>query len=144
LRVYASTARSRRQSVRPNLLAQALIEYDDLQVSLAFDGDTRFGSEARHYVAGSEGSISSSGPDNRHQRLVLTTAAGQHEPELVGQWFDDGFHGAMGELLCSIEENRVPTINAADNLNSLALCFAAITSAQRHEPVVPGSVRRLP
>ena len=35
-------------------------------------------------------------------------------------------------------------ISAADNLHSLALCFAAVASARRQEAVVPGTVRQLP
>ncbi len=66
------------------------------------------------------------------------------QPTLVGKWFPDGFHGTMGELLCSIEENRTPTIDAARNLQSLALCFAAVASAESHQPVVPGSVCKMP
>jgi predicted dehydrogenase len=143
-RVFASTARSRSQHIAPNLLGQALIEFDDAQVSLAFDADTRFGQQDRSYLAGSLGSISSIGSGNREQTLTISTAAGSAVPTLHGCWFPDGFHGTMGELLCSIEERRQPTINAADNLRSLALCFAAVASAERHEPLVPGAVSRLP
>jgi len=50
----------------------------------------------------------------------------------------------MGELLCSIEEDRTPSIDARDNLISLALCFAAVASSETHQPVVPGTIRRLP
>ncbi len=142
-RVYASMARTTTQSVAPPLLGQALIEFDGAQASLAFDADTKFGSQDRTYVAGSQGSISSVGPGNKVQQLTLSTAEGDTQPALEGSWFPDGFHGTMGELLCSIEENRQPTINAADNLKSLALCFAAVNSAERHEPVVPGTVRTL-
>lgn len=143
-RVFASTARARNQAIAPSLLGQALIEFDDAQASLAFDANTRFGPQERTYVAGGSGSISSVGPGNRVQQLTLTTASGSVQPALEGCWFPDGFHGTMGELLLSIEENRPPSINAADNLNSLALCFAAVASAERHEPVVPGTVRKLP
>jgi predicted dehydrogenase len=142
-RVFASVARTTTQSVTPALLGQALIEFDGAQASLAFDADTKFGSQDRTYVAGSKGSISSVGPGNKVQQLTLSTAEGVVQPALEGSWFPDGFHGTMGELLCSIEENRQPSINAAENLNSLALCFAAVASAERHEPVVPGSVRTL-
>src|SRR4029079_17535866 len=61
----------------------------------------------------------------------------------TGSWFPDGFHGTMGELLSAIEEKREPTNSARNNLDSLALCFAAVASADRGEPVVPGSVRTL-
>ena len=46
--------------------------------------------------------------------------------------------------LRAVEERREPSNNARDNLNSLALCFAACASAQRGEPMTPGAVRRLP
>lgn len=144
LRVYASSARSPVQLVRPALLAQALVEYDGAQASLVFDADTRFGPEDRSYVTGSAGTIASIGPDVRHQRVVLSTAEGTAVPELEGTWFPDAFRGTMGELLCAIEESREPSHSARDNLRSLELCFAAAASAERHEPVVPGTVRQLP
>ena len=59
-------------------------------------------------------------------------------------WFTNGFHGTMAELLCAIEEDRQPSNNAADNLDCLALCFAAVESAERGEPIRPGSVLALP
>lgn len=144
LRVFASVARTRLQTVSPALLGQAVVEYPTAQASLAFDAETRFGSQDRSFIAGSQGAISSIGPGNRTQRLTITTDAGDATPHLEGSWFPDGFHGTMGELLCAIEEHRQPSINAADNLKSLALCFAAVASAERHEPVVPGSVRAMP
>ena len=143
LRVFASDVRSSSQSVTPPLLGQAVIEFKDAQVSLAIDGDTQYGSQDRTYIAGSQGSISSVGPGNRVQTLTLYTENGFAQPQLEGAWFPDGFHGTMGELLCAIEEGRQPSHSAAGNLESLALCFAAAASAARHEPVVPGSVRRL-
>jgi hypothetical protein len=79
-----------------------------------------------------------------HQRVELTTAAGIARPKLSGAWFPDGFHGTMGELLSAIEEKREPTNSARNNLASLALCFAAVASAERVKPLVPGSVRKLP
>ena len=137
-------AQTRSQTVAPALLGQAVVEYPTAQASLAFDAETRFGSQDRSFVAGSHGAISSIGPGNRAQRLTVTTDAGDAAPELEGSWFPDGFHGTMGELLCAIEENREPSIGAADNLRSLALCFAAVASAERREPVVPGTVRAMP
>ncbi len=142
-RVYASMAPSAWQTIMPALLGQAMIEYETAQASLAFDGHIPFGSEDRSLVSGSAGTISSVGPGNKIQTLTMTTEAGRCQPELQGSWFPDGFHGTMGELLCSIEEDRVPTIDARSNLNSLALCFAATASAERNEPVVPGTVRRI-
>ena len=143
-RVYASMARSPIQELKPPLLAQALIEYDDAQASLVFDADARFGPHDRTYVTGSRGTIISSGPNLKQQALTLYTSEGWAVPELEGCWFPDGFHGTMGELLSAVEEDRQPLNSGRDNLQSLALCFAAAASAERHEPVVPGTVRTMP
>ncbi|MDE2813373.1 MAG: gfo/Idh/MocA family oxidoreductase, partial [Gemmatimonadota bacterium] len=96
------------------------------------------------YLVGTEGTIGASGVDLTAQKVILYTAAGVAQPQLVGTWFEQGFHGTMAELLCAVEEGREPYNSARANLASLALCFAAVASAHRGEPVVPGSVRRLP
>jgi len=142
-RVSASYARSPSQSVRPNLLAQALVEYDDAQATLCFNADTRFGPEDQMLVIGTEGTIKSAGPSLSDQSVTLYNARGYASPKLHGTWFPDGFHGAMGELLCGIEEEREPENSAAGNLQSLALCFAAVASAETKRPQVPGKVKRV-
>jgi predicted dehydrogenase len=142
--VFAATARSASQTVRPPLLAQAMIDYGTAQASLVFDAHTRCGQLDRTLVVGSRGTIRSEGPSGEKQRVTLETPAGIARPRLSGSWFPDGFHGTMGELLCAIEEDRQPANSARNNLPSLALCFAAVASAERGEPVAPGSVRKLP
>lgn len=142
-RVYASTAHSPTQEVRPDLLAQAMIEYEGAQVSLVFDADTRFDAEDRTFVTGSGGTITSMGSSSRDQHVTLHTPAGHAAPKLQGCWFPDGFHGTMGELLCAIEGGREPDNSARNNLRSLELCFAAVASAERHKPVAPGTVRKM-
>jgi predicted dehydrogenase len=143
-RVYASMARSATQTVAPPLLAQTIIEYESTQATLIFDGFTRFDRSDRTMVVGSHGAIRSTGPTTEEQRVELTTAEGIARPRLKGAWFPDGFHGTMAELLSAIAENREPSNSARNNLASLALCFAAVASAERGEPVRPGSVRQLP
>jgi predicted dehydrogenase len=143
-RVFASMARSATQSIGPPLLAQTMVEYDSTQATLIFDGFTRFDRLDRTLVVGSAGAIRSGGPSTEDQRVELTTAEGIARPRLKGAWFPDGFHGTMAELLSAIAEDREPTNSARNNLASLALCFAAVASAERGEPVRPGSVRQLP
>jgi predicted dehydrogenase len=143
-RVFASKVRATTQGIAAPLLAQVAIEYPTAQASLVFDGHTRAGRLDRVFVAGSKGVISSTGPDQDHQKVELTTAAGVARPKLVGAWFPDGFHGTMAGLLSAIEERREPMHSARNNLASLALCFAAVASAARGRPVVPGTVRKLP
>ena len=143
-RIFASMARSATQTIMPALLAQAIIEYESTQVTLIFDGFTRFDRLDRTLVVGSEGAIRSTGPSNEIQRVEMTTTEGLSRPRLKGKWFPDGFHGTMAELLSAIAENREPTNSARNNLASLSLCFAAVASAERGEAVRPGTVRQLP
>jgi predicted dehydrogenase len=142
-RVYASMARSATQTITPPLLAQTIVEYESTQATLIFDGFTRFDRLDRTLVVGDLGAIRSGGPTTDHQRVELTTAEGISRPRLKGAWFPDGFHGTMAELLSAIAEKREPTNGARNNLASLALCYAAVASAERGEPVKPGSVRKL-
>ncbi|MGH7958204.1 MAG: Gfo/Idh/MocA family protein, partial [Opitutaceae bacterium] len=73
---------------------------------------------------------------------TLHTEKGRATAELRGTWFTNGFQGAMGELLCAIEDDREPGHSARQNLDRLALCFAALASAEAGTAQVPGSVTR--
>ena len=141
--VFAMTARGKGQNVRPPLLAEALVAFDGGQAALVFEGSTRYGAEDRTVVVGTEGTVRSCGPDLTTQEVTLTTAAGLARPKLDGTWFKDGFVGTMGALLKAVEDGTPPLNDARGNLDALALVFAAIASATRGTPVVPGSVRSL-
>jgi predicted dehydrogenase len=135
LRVRASAARAASQTVRPPLLAEALVSFDGGQASLIFDGATRYGASDSTAIVGTRGTISSRGPDLGVQSVELHTEAGVARPELNGTWFNDGFAGTMGELLCAIEEGREPLNSARSNLFSLRLCLAAVTSSRTGETI---------
>lgn len=143
LKVSASRRRALGQTNKAPLLAQAILEFEGGQASLAFDACIRHGSLDTTFVGGTEGTITSVGANLGEQTVTLTTEQGTASPALAGNWFPDGFHGTMGELLCAIEEGREPINSARENLNSLALCFAAIASAWDGESKVPGTVRTL-
>jgi predicted dehydrogenase len=142
-RIYASVVRSATQTIDPPLLAQVSIHSDSAHATLVFDAHTKHGRIDRTLVIGSHGMIKSEGMSTETQRVELTTAAGIARPRLKGTWFPDGFHGTMAELMSAIEEGREPSHGARNNLTSLALCFAAVASAERGEPVVPGTVRQV-
>lgn len=144
LRIFASVAHSPGQDVRPPLLGQTLVEYDDAQATLVFDACNNAGSWDTTFVLGTSGSVRSQGTGENDQQVIVSTEHGEWHPKTEGMWFNDGFHGAMGELLIAIEQRRTPVHNARDNLRSLGLCFAAVQSADTHQPVVPGTVRTLP
>lgn len=142
--VIATKGFARGQGARVPLMAQALVTLDGGQASLVFDGATPFGPRDTTYIGGTKGSLQSDGPDLGRQAVKLTTAEGRAQPVLEGQWFNDGFRGAMGELLSAIEDGREPLNGAEANLQSLALAFAAIASARGAGEVRVGTVRALP
>ena len=144
LRVYASTGRTPHQRIMPDLLGQVLVEFDNAQATMTFDAMVKHLPEERSYVAGTEGVVVSTGTGNQNQTVTIETDDGRYQPQLLGKWFPDGFRGTMCELLTAIQDNRPSEIDAADNLNSLALCFAAIQSARTRTAQTPGQVRKLP
>ena len=136
--VFATSSQATGQKNRMPLLAQAQIRLKGGQASLVFDGGAPHGPRDTTYIAGTEGSIVSDGPDLGSQSVTLTTENGIAHPQLTGTWFNDGFRGAMGELLCAIEQSRPPENSAANNLKSLALTFAAIKSRKTGREVSVG------
>ncbi len=128
-RVFAAAARLPGQDLAPPMAASAVVEFDDGLATLSFNALARAGAQERLTAAGEAGMLRGTGPLCALRRLDLVTAAGAARVNLRGTWFPDGFRGALGELLCAIEENREPAHNARDNLRSLALCFAAVRSA---------------
>jgi predicted dehydrogenase len=79
------------------------------------------------WVHGSEGTLRGSALGQDFIELERNGVYTRYE--LEGQWFPDGFAGAMGELLCSIAEEREPYNSARHNLLSLRMILAACLSA---------------
>jgi predicted dehydrogenase len=142
--VTASVRRSSYQKARPPFLASVIIDAEHAQARMALNAAVAYGQTDRTLLAGSRGTLQSIGPSLSQQQVTLTTADGEASPALNGSWFENGFQGTMGELLCAIEENREPLNSARNNLQTLSLCFAALHSADTGQTVRPGEVRRLP
>ncbi|MCO6381797.1 Gfo/Idh/MocA family protein [Oceanicola sp. 502str15] len=142
--VTASAARAAGQGAKAPLLAQAMVALEGGQASFAFDGTTAHGPNDSTLITGTEGTLHATGPDLGQQSVTLTNAQGRATPKLSGTWFNDGFRGAMGELLCAIEQARPPANSAVSNLPTLALTFAAVASARENRAVEIGSIRHLP
>ena len=140
-RVFATRGRASGQMNKAPMLAQALIEYDDAQASITLDAATMRGARDSTVVVGTKGTLRSEGPDLNHQAVTLYTEEGVARPVLEGEWFKNGFKGTMAELLCAVEQEREPYNSGRDNLRGLALCFAAMKSAETGEAVVPGQAR---
>ncbi|MFZ9859267.1 MAG: Gfo/Idh/MocA family protein [Roseiflexaceae bacterium] len=141
-RVVASVRHTASQKARPPLLAHVMVEYANAQATLSFNADARQGPRDSTVIVGAQATMHSDGPGLGNQTVtVYRDGHDPAQPTLVGSWFPTGFHGTMGELLCAIEENRDPSNSAANNLTSLALCFAAIQSSRDGKAYRPGEVR---
>jgi predicted dehydrogenase len=141
-RVTASAIRYDEQVYRPPALAAAIVEYPGAQVRMSFNAHTTLGEEDVTTVVGTKGTLRSRGPGlNDQPGMEVYLEAGRCRVPLESCWFEAGFQGTMGELLCAIEADREPNHSAKSNLKSLELCFAALASADRGEPVEVGSVR---
>lgn len=141
--VFASATRGAGQANKVPLLAQAMVRVQGGQASVVFDGGVPHGPRDTTFVGGTHGSLVSDGADLSQQNVTLTKPEGSARPQLEGQWFNDGFKGTMGELLCAIEEDREPSNGAAENLRSLAMAFAAVRSRMTGREVEIGAARRL-
>ncbi len=135
--VFATATPTSSQTVKPPMLATASIAFDQGLATLHFDAHSPFDPSESILITGSEGTLRAEGPICAAHNLTLTTKRGIARPKLEGQWFDDGFRGAMGELLCAIEEDREPSNTAATCLPGLAICFAAIESVKTKQAVTP-------
>ncbi len=145
MRVFASAVRYPEQVYQPPALGSVIVDYPEAQVRMAFNAHTKLGEEDVTTVVGTKGTLRTRGPGlNDQPQVELHLENGSVNVPLQGSWFESGFQGTMGELLCAIEENREPTHSARNNLKSLELCFAALQSADTGRPVKPGDVRRLP
>ena len=90
-------------------------------------------------IVGTKGTLRSRGPGlNDQPQMEVHLEEGKAVVPLDGCWFENGFEGTMGELLCAIEEDRQPSNSARNNLRTLELVFAAVESADS------GAVVRIP
>ena len=82
------------------------------------------------WIHGTEGTLRGSilrGSD----RLALDRDGETTEFVLEGEWFTDGFAGAMGELQCAIAEGREPENSAEHVVATVRITLAAVESADR-------------
>jgi len=135
-RVFAAATRFEAQDFGPPAIASAIIDYPGAQVRMAFNAHTKLGEEDVTTVVGTKGTLRSRGPGlNDQPQMEVFLEDGQATVPLEGCWFDNGFQGTMGELLCAIEEHREPSNSARNNLYSLELAFAALESADTNSVV---------
>ncbi len=64
------------------------------------------------------------------------------QPTWQKVWFPDAFVGTMAQLLRALETGEDPEISGLDNLETIALCEAALRSGQEHRPYEPLALLR--
>ena len=133
--VTARLARFPGQLMKPPLVGSVVIEFPDGLATVSFNGHSLHGAREDCKIVGTRGTLRASGELCAISAVELATEAGIACAGLDGSWFPDGFRGAMGELLCAIEENREPGNSAKDNLKTLDLVLAAMESADRGETI---------
>ena len=135
--IFASTSHHAEQVFQPPALASVIIEYPETQVRMSFNAHCTRGEEDVTTIVGTQGTLRSRGPGlNEQQTMDVFLDQGTVSVPLEGSWFESGFQGTMGELLCSIEEDRQPYHSAENNLHTLELCFAAQKSVKEGKQVI--------
>lgn len=138
--VLGANIKTPNQRAKPPLVAHAVADYGNVLASWIFDAGSATSQSGEFRIEGTEGTI----VGNDLDFVEIRTRDGNFRPQLQGKWFNDGFKGTMGELLCAREQRRQPSNSAEDNLRSLQLCFAACQSADAGKPLKMAKVTRLP
>jgi predicted dehydrogenase len=138
-----SLRKASEQTIGPPMMGGALLQFTNGFATLGFDGHSKHGNLERFSITGSKGTITASGTVCKINEIKLETEDGVATAKLEGEWFNDGFRGTMGELLCAIEEDRQPFNSGRNNLKTLEAVFATIASADSGQVVKAGSHRLL-
>lgn len=158
-RIFASVRndpRTSQQFAHTDGICLYILEYDNgLRVSSVDDvwtGPAREGSAGdigiRWRIEGTAGLARGtigwpSYPERTPSTLDYTTTAAAvwHQPRWDEVWFPDAFIGPMADLLCALEQGRLPMLNGRDNLKTMALVDACYQSAQEHRAI---EIKELP
>jgi predicted dehydrogenase len=139
-RVSSTLNRTEGQLISAPTAATALIDYEGAQASVIFRAASHFDSFGSYRVQGTKGVISHQGGPLGGTTATVRTADGTRVVELQGDWWLNGMHGTMSELIQAVHSG-VPADNTAVNsLDGLRLCFAAIQSSKSGTPVDPRTI----
>jgi predicted dehydrogenase len=144
IRVFASLGDRPRQLISVPTQAQVVIDFEDAQATLLLRGSAPRLEEGSYRVEGTDGVLSHHGLSLGGTDVRVVTDREDVLVPLEGNWWVNGMHGTMAELLRAVEENRQPSNQARASLPGLALCFAAIESARTGQVVDPRTIKRAP
>jgi predicted dehydrogenase len=142
--VYATVGRTVDQVISVPTSAQVFVEFPRAAATLVLRGASHRARSGSYRVDGTAGSLVHAAANELGGPSVSLHTDGETQSfSLAGNWWENGMHGTMGELLASIESGRRPSNDARTSLPGLGLCFAAIASAKTGIPVDPEAVTRL-
>jgi len=137
--VYAAVNSRPGQVIPVPTEAQIIITWENATATLVLRAASHRLESGSYRVEGTDGvvvhTLSLGGNDVR----IVTDDSDLVIP-LQGDWWQNGMHGTMAELLAAIEEGREPSNDARHSLPGLALCFAAMESSRRGVPIDPRTV----
>lgn len=142
--VYAVKGTTPGQAIPVPTWAQISITFEKGAATLVLRGAAHRLEEGRYRVDGTEGVITHDGLSLGGETVRLVTDDIDQVTPLVGDWWDNGMHGAMAELLTAVHQRRTPSNAARSALPGLSLCFAALESARTGRPVDPRTITRIP
>ena len=142
-RAFGTVRKAKNQALESPLIGGATIQFSNGVANLAFDGQCSQGALERIVITGDKGVLTATGAVTKIPEVTLQTVGGIATAQLEGSWFDDGFQGAMLELLCAIEDDREPFNSAQNNLATLASVYAIIASADSGKAIPVGENRQL-
>lgn len=80
-------------------------------------------------IQGDAGTLRGSVDAVAGEHLELDDGASVRQVPIDGEWFPDGFRGAMEELLDAVSSGRLPVHSLAENIRTVALVDAVCASA---------------
>ncbi|MCR8631251.1 Gfo/Idh/MocA family protein [Paenibacillus radicis (ex Xue et al. 2023)] len=135
-RVHCTTAQLPQQNAIDPLIYSANVEFgpkggrNPLMASLHFNNIAKANRSHSNtwWVDGTEGSVWCTQDTlymalNKHKNVV-------HEIQLKGSWFPDAFAGSMLAFITSIDQGLLPPVTPEDNLQTIAMTAAMVSSSE--------------
>lgn len=141
VRLYASLPTRLQQSMKGDVVSSIVMDFAGGQHASVLDNNASLPGRDVHQSFGIEGTRGLvEGDVARPDPLVVRLASEPYavfRPPLEGQWYPEGFIGAMGDLLEAIEQGREPEVTGEDHIKTLQLVAASYDSAQSGRAVHP-------
>ena len=142
-RIFASFTKTKTQRATNPMLAQAMVEFDGAQATLIFDADLKSGHHDRTFVAGTNGTIVSSGPSLNEQKVTLYLPDGnEFSPKLTGRGSPTDSTARWASCSARSKKNACPATTPATICADSASAMPR-AHAEDGKPKSMGEVRKM-